>query len=261
MRTTLRTLVTLTTTAAALLLPAAATAAVPAGSCEHPLGADRANVAYQWKSRSNAWRIRPALVTVKTTTGPGRGAKNGTLTQSTEHTGIEAWYLVLNARQVGSRCYLQVRLPAAPRLRSGWVDRDYVIAQRLRWQVEIDLSDRRVRMYRGTRLVLNRPVVIGKPSTPTPKSPSAAPFAIYDAKRGDASDFTGTWQIATTEHSRVDEGLGRIGLHGRGGESLKTPLGTAASHGCVRAANATVDAIVRKAGLRGLLGVPVVIRA
>ena len=111
MRTTLRTLVTLTTTAAALLLPAAATAAVPAGSCEHPLGADRANVAYQWKSRSNAWRIRPALVTVKTTTGPGRGAKNGTLTQSTEHTGIEAWYLVLNARQVGSRCYLQVRLP------------------------------------------------------------------------------------------------------------------------------------------------------
>jgi lipoprotein-anchoring transpeptidase ErfK/SrfK len=42
---------------------------------------------------------------------------------------------------------------------------------------------------------------------------------------------------------------------------MQTPLGTAASHGCVRLENAAVDAIVRNAGLRGLLGVPVIIRA
>jgi hypothetical protein len=262
MRRPLRTLTILTATTAALLLaPTGASAAPAAGACAHPLGGDRADVSYRWTTRTNAWRVRPALVRVATTTRPGAGSRSGWLTQTTEHTGVQAWYLVLDARQVGARCFLHVRLPAAPRLRSGWVDRDQLLAQRVRWQVEVDLSERRVLMFRDARLVLSRRAVIGAADTPTPTSPVGAPFAMYDAKRGDASDFTGTWQLATTEHSAVDEGLGRIGLHGRGGASMQTPLGTAASHGCVRLENAAVDAIVRNAGLRGLLGVPVIIRA
>jgi hypothetical protein len=265
---------TLLATTVALTLPATASAVdtpleplgadtpatIAAGSCTHPTGdVGRAAVAYRWTSRSNAWRVRPAFERVPTTSRPGGGTSNGRLAQTTEHTGIQAWYLVLDARQIGARCYLQVRLPAAPRLRSGWVDRNDVLAQRLVWQLEVDLSDRRVRMYRNERLVLNRRVVIGDSATPTPPSPAGQPFAMYDAKAGDADDFTGTWQLATTEHSAVDEGLGRIGIHGRGGASLSDPLGASASNGCVRAENATVDAIVRKAGLNGLLGVPVVI--
>jgi lipoprotein-anchoring transpeptidase ErfK/SrfK len=32
-------------------------------------------------------------------------------------------------------------------------------------------------------------------------------------------------------------GPGRVGIHGRAGESLKDPLGSARSHGCVRVDN------------------------
>ncbi|MBC7461240.1 MAG: L,D-transpeptidase, partial [Thermoleophilia bacterium] len=51
----------------------------------------------------------------------------------------------------------------------------------------------------------------------------------------------------------------RVGIHGRGGESLQDALGTASSHGCVRTDNATVNRLVRLIGLPNLLGVPVVI--
>lgn len=242
------------------LEPPAADAPVAAGSCAHPTGdASRPAVRYRWTSRSNAWRVRPAFTRLSTTARPGAGAANGALTHQTMHTGIQAWYLVLDARQVGSRCFLRVRLPAAPTTRGGWVDRDDVLAQRLQWQLEVDLSDRRVRMYRNTRKVLERAVVIGAPGTPTPVTGGNEPFAMYDAKVGRATEFTGTWQLATTALSDVDPGLGRIGIHGRGGTSLADRLGSAASNGCVRADNATVDAIVRNVGLRGLLGVPVVI--
>ncbi len=246
----------------ALLAPTGAYAASPAaGSCVNPAGSSRADVAYRWQSRTTAWRVRPALESVPTHARPGAGARNGAIASTTQHTGIEAWYLVLDARQMGATCWLRVRTPGTVASRGGWVDRDAVIAQRLKWQIEVDLSDRRVRMYRNGALLLNKGVVIGATDTPTPTSRPRAPFAIYDAKAGSASDFTGTWQIATNVLSPSQPTMGRIGLHGRGGASLATPLGQAASHGCVRADNATVDAIVRQTGLRGLLGVPVVISA
>lgn len=229
------------------------------GQCLHPADEAKPPVTYAWKSRTNIWRVRTAMEKVRVSSRPGQGKIVGWMTHTTQHTGIEAWYLVLDARQQGRRCYLRVRTAGTVASRGGWVDRDELIAQRLRWQMEIDLSERRVRMFRGPRKVLDRRVVIGAKNTPTPTSRAAEPFAVYDAKAGKADDFTGTWQIATNVLSPSQPTMGRIGIHGRGGASLNTALGSAASHGCVRAENATVDAIVRRTGLRGMLGMPVVI--
>jgi lipoprotein-anchoring transpeptidase ErfK/SrfK len=52
-------------------------------------------------------------------------------------------------------------------------------------------------------------------------------------------------------------GDGRIGIHGRGGASLADPLGSAASHGCIRLANSAIESIVRRVGADGLSGIPV----
>lgn len=254
---------------AALAFPTAASAAEgaapvittpAAGSCVNPSGntTDPA-VRYRWTPRTNAWRVRPVLERINTRSLPGAGTVNGAMTQTTMHTGVQAWYLVLDARQIGARCWLRVRMPAEPTSRGGWIDRDVVLAARTVWQIEVDLSDRKVRLYRSGVKQLDKSVVIGTAATPTPITRTAEPFAMYDAKRGMASDFTGTWQLATTARSDIDPGLGRIGIHGRGGASLEQALGTASSHGCVRADNATVDAIVRSVGIHGLLGVPVVI--
>ena len=43
----------------------------------------------------------------------------------------------------------------------------------------------------------------------------------------------------------------------RGGTSLLNPLGSAASHGCVRLSNRTIESIVRRVGAQRLAGIPV----
>jgi lipoprotein-anchoring transpeptidase ErfK/SrfK len=101
---------------------------------------------------------------------------------------------------------------------------------------------------------------VGKPSTPTP----AGRFAVLSVTPNDPNTFDGAWVLALTAESdalqRFGGGPGRIGLHGRGGASLADPLGSAASHGCIRFANAAVRWIVAAVGASNLPGVPVVVR-
>jgi lipoprotein-anchoring transpeptidase ErfK/SrfK len=61
------------------------------------------------------------------------------------------------------------------------------------------------------------------------------------------------WILALTAHSKVlhqfngdDE---RIGIHDRGGSSLRDPLGSNRSQGCVRLANAAIDWLVHTIGV------------
>jgi hypothetical protein len=249
-----------TSVAADATTPAPTTPAPPVGSCAHPDPDVAVNVAYRWRSRVNMWRARPVSLTTIARRSPSmRAARVAVLAATTEHARQTAWYLVLDARQVGDTCWLNVRLPADPNDRQGWVLRDELVVERSYWQVEVDLSDRRVRAYSRGRVRLNARVVIGARATPTPTSGTARPFAIYDAVQGNPNAFTGSWQLATTAYSSYSRSLGRIGLHGRGGASLSAPLGTAASNGCIRMANADVSLLVRRIGLARVMGAPVLI--
>jgi hypothetical protein len=241
----------------------AATTTPAAGTCTHPTHPAMAPVKYRYASRANVWRAHPTFEHVTPTSLPGAGKNLGTIGAVTIHTGQSAWYLILDARQVGDNCYVLLRLPAVKyqNFRRGWINRDVLSIERVRYQVEIDLSARGVQLYRGAKRVLSAKAVIGKAATPTPKSGRATPFAFYDTKRAKASGFTGSWELATTADSPADETLGRIGLHGRGGASLTDPLGQALSHGCVRVNNAVVNKIVATVGIAKLTGVPVLIVA
>jgi len=84
-------------------------------------------------------------------------------------------------------------------------------------------------------------VVVGATATPTP----AGNFALADKLQvTDTNNFLGSWVLPLTAYSDIlrtfDGGQGQIALHGRGCASLKQPTGTAASHGCVRIANADI---------------------
>lgn len=181
------------------------------------------------------------------------------LAATTEHARQTAWYLVLDAVQQGDACWLKLRLPAFPNDKVGWVLRDELVVERQYWQVEVDLSDRRVRAYAKGRLRLDVRVVVGTSSTPTPQSGRYAPFALYDVVRGNANAFTGSWQIATTALSPQNPAIGRIGLHGRGGASLDAALGTASSNGCIRMANDAVSTLVRIVTPARVPGTPVLV--
>lgn len=121
-----------------------------------------------------------------------------------------------------------VRLDARD-LRSGHTDRSIVV----------DLSEYRAQLVRGGRAIRTFTVAIGAPGTDTP----TGRFAVTDTFRGDLNPAYGCCAVAlTAEQPNLDSGWvggNRIAIHGTTG-----PLGVAISHGCVRAADRDVSALV-----------------
>ena len=107
------------------------------------------------------------------------------------------------------------------------------------WDIEVDLSEFETRVYEEGKLVRSFPVSIGMPTAPTP----TGRFAVTDTFRGDLNAAYGCCAVATTARQvNLPSGwLGgdRIAFHGTTG-----PLGAEVSHGCIRAADADVSALV-----------------
>ena len=169
-----------------------------------------------------------------------------------------SWLLVLDAARTRSgRCWVEVRLPWRPDDASGWVDASQVILRPTAWRIVVSTADRSLSVYRRGRLVRRVPVVVGKPSTPTPEGL----FSIIGAWASPPNAFLGSWILPLTAHSDVlqqfDGGDGTVGIHGRGGASLLDPLGSASSHGCIRVDNSSIDWLVDSIGVGALPGIPV----
>jgi hypothetical protein len=127
------------------------------------------------------------------------------------------------------------------RLRAGWT----------RYAIHVDLSSRTARLLLGTRVVRSFAITVGSPASPTP----TGRFAVTDIFRGNLNPAYGCCALATTaiQPDLPSGWLGgnRIAIHGTTG-----PLGAAISHGCIRAANDDLGALVKRVGL----GTPVVVR-
>ena len=100
------------------------------------------------------------------------------------------------------------------------------------YKIKVDLSSRLATVYKNGSVARRFRVVVGAPSTPTP----TGNWYVVDRLRLRTSWAYGKWALATSAFSRVlkrfDGGQGQVALHARG--SLTSPVGTAASHGCVR---------------------------
>lgn len=171
------------------------------------------------------------------------------------------WLLVLSRPHVADgRCWLEVRLPWRPNAAVGWVNASRVVLARTPWRIVVSTVRRTLTLLRSGAAVRTLSVVVGKPSTPTP----TGLFAVAWAIPWHPSDFLGSWVLELTAHSDVlqqfDGGDGTVGIHGRGGASLLDALGTAASHGCIRLANADIDWLVGTVGAGRLPGTPVEVR-
>jgi L,D-transpeptidase-like protein len=150
-----------------------------------------------------------------------------------------------------------VRLPSRPNLAKGWVDAERVQVSATPWRIEVGLRSRTVTLLRAGKRVQRYRAVVGAPATPTP----VGLFALVAAYPNPSSDFLGSWVVTLTSHSDVlrhyEGGDGRVALHGRGGASLNVPLGSAASHGCIRLTNAAISGVVRRIGDAAIPGTPV----
>lgn len=152
--------------------------------------------------------------------------------------------LVKGSERTAGKLWLDVRVQGRPNGSHGWIPADLAQVSQTPFRIEISRATKSLRLVKAGRTVRTIKVVVGAADTPTP----AGSFAIADKlelKTGGA--FLGKWVLPLTAYSDVlktfDGGIGQIALHGRGGASLKQPVGTAASHGCVRIENSAITKI------------------
>jgi hypothetical protein len=206
-----------------------------------PLGSER--VAYA------AVAVRPLRAFLK----PGRHpfARFGTLNRN----GVPT---VLGVRAVLTRgdCsrWYRAQLPRHPNGVEGWVRAADVELAKVRTRLEVDLSARRVTLFRDGRPVLETVGGIGSPATPTPTG------SFYVNQRlipTDPSGPFGPGAIGISAFSNVLTGWaqgGPIAIHGT---NQPWSIGKAVSDGCVRVRNDILRRLFRQA----IAGTPVIIHA
>ena len=153
--------------------------------------------------------------------------------------GVPTVFLALAAR-VDSSCravWYRVQLPLRPNGASGWVRAAAVSARQVATRILVDLSQRRVTLYRSGIPVLVATAAIGSRATPTPTG------RYYVNQKLVAPDPLGAYGPAALGISAFSPVLkswvqgGPIAIHGTNEATL---LGSAVSHGCIRVRNADV---------------------
>jgi lipoprotein-anchoring transpeptidase ErfK/SrfK len=210
------------------------------GSFE-PLGSAR--VAYAAVVRTSASAFR----------SPGRGllARFGRLNVN----GVPTVFGVRGAI-VGRRCrptWYRVQLPLRPNGVTGYVRARDVQLARVRTRIVVDLSDRRVTLFRDGRRTIQTTAAIGSSATPTPVG------RFYVNQRLIPHDTTGPFgpgAIGISAFSDVLTGWaqgGPIAIHGT---NQPWSIGQAVSNGCIRVRNP----VLRRLFSTALAGTPVFIR-
>ncbi|MDX6680326.1 MAG: hypothetical protein QOG94_365 [Solirubrobacteraceae bacterium] len=139
--------------------------------------------------------------------------------------------------------------------RAAWIPAEAVELLHEPYRLDVDLSARRLLVRREGRVVRRVRIAIGKPGTATP----TGRFAVTDALRiDDAHPQYGCCALALTARQRdIPQGWtggDRIAIHGTGATGS---IGTPASNGCMRAADADMRWLLRHV----TLGAQVRIRA
>lgn len=193
-------------------------------------------------SRARGATVAGIVAPTRAMSRPGAGRSVWTVGAETAWSAEPQVLLVLRSAWREGREWLRVLLPIRPDGSAGWIPRNDVLLSRTPYWVTVDKRRREVRVYRGGALIRSFQAVIGKPATPTPEGLAA----VYEIDRQpEPNGFLGTWALPLTilSHALLSfgGGPGRIAIHGRGGESLRDPLGSARSHGCVRIDNNDVN--------------------
>jgi lipoprotein-anchoring transpeptidase ErfK/SrfK len=205
------------------------------------VGSGRVALAAVVRNRARAYR-RPAGATL---------ARFGRLNQN----GFPTVFRVLAVRR-GRDCsarWYRVQLPLRPNGATGYVRASAVRVGRVRTRILIDLSRRRLTLFRSGKRLLTTTVAVGAPATPTPTG------RYYVNQRlipDDTSGPFGPGAIGISAFSEVLTGWaqgGPIAIHGT---NEPWSIGNAASNGCIRVQNPVLERLFRSTPA----GTPVVIR-
>lgn len=169
-------------------------------------------------------------------------------------TGVRTAVPVLDRATRGGGTWLRVRLPGRPNGHSGWISARGTTTSTTPWRLEVRLASRTITVWRGARRVERLRVVIGKPSTPTPRGRFFVEEAVRVAPSSTAAPFALALSARSSVYQEFDGGPGQIAIHGR--RNIGGIPGTAVSHGCVRVGDRGITLLARWIGP----GTPVRIR-
>jgi lipoprotein-anchoring transpeptidase ErfK/SrfK len=189
--------------------------------------------------------IATVVAPVVARAAPDLSGRRVTVVQPTAPLGGGVTSLMVTGRVLGDdgRPWIRVRLPVRPNGTQGWIPQDVVRVRRTALRLRVDLSDRRLTLYRDGRVYRRVRVAVGRPEYPSPVGRFAVAELIRTRTPG---AFLGPVVLPLTGFSeRLNEyagGNGRVAIHGT---SVPQFLGTRASHGCIRVHNSDIVAIAR----------------
>jgi lipoprotein-anchoring transpeptidase ErfK/SrfK len=169
--------------------------------------------------------------------------------------GVPMVFSIRGAR-LGKDCrpttYL-VQIPKRPNGITGWVPVGQVTVAPVTTRIVVDLSRKRVTLYRKGRKVLSTPAAVGAPATPTPTGRFYVNQRLIPVDR---SGPFGPGAVGISAFSDVLTGWiqgGPIAIHGT---NAPWSIGKAVSNGCIRIPNP----MLRRVFAQALNGTPVLIR-
>jgi hypothetical protein len=129
--------------------------------------------------------------------------------------------------------WYRVQLPVKPNGAVGWVRAADVRLHRVTTRIVVDLSERRVTLFRDGRPVLRSRAAIGKPDTPTP---IGRYYVNQRLRAADPSGPFGPGAVGISAFSPTLQGWAQRGPIAIHGTNAPHKLGLAVSYGCVRIA-------------------------
>ncbi|MEI7761093.1 MAG: L,D-transpeptidase [Thermoleophilia bacterium] len=160
--------------------------------------------------------------------------------------GVRTVFGVISAR-VNRNCrttHYKVQLPIRPNGTTAWVSATDVRLRVIRTRIIVDLSERRITVFRSGQVVLLTTAVVGAPSTPTPTG------HFYVNQRLRSSNPIGDYGPGAIGISAFSPVLlnwpqgGPIAIHGTDAPGM---IGFAVSHGCLRVRNVYAERLLRLA--------------
>jgi hypothetical protein len=148
--------------------------------------------------------------------------------------------------------WYRVQLPRKPNGVTGYVRARSLRVETVPTRIVVDVSKRRLTLYRNARPVLTAAVAVGSPATPTPTGRYYVNQRLVPADTG--GPF-GPGAIGISAFSNVLTGWtqgGPVAIHGT---NEPWSIGHAVSNGCIRLPNATLVKVFRET----LAGTPVII--
>lgn len=134
--------------------------------------------------------------------------------------------------------WLEVQLNTRPNQTTAWVRAADVTLRQVTHRIVVSLAARSMTVYDGQTPIMEAPVAIGDPTTPTPKGNYYIDGAV---RTPDPSGVYGPYQVSVAAFSEVlmsfGSGVGQIAMHGTNAPSL---VGSAVSNGCLRMKNADI---------------------